>query len=288
MRKVGAMDVFVVTVCVFCILVCIVPFLNVLAMSLSDNAAITSNSVLLWPKGFHLEAFRTVLYDKPTIYSFFFTIALTAVYVVGSMFMTICCAYPLSKRDLIGRKPIFSLILFTMYFSGGLIPTYLLFKEIHLINTIWVLLLPGILSTYNMIILRTFFSNSIPESLIEAAKVEGCGEIGILLRIVLPLSKPVLATLSLFYAVSRWNGFMDALYYVSDAKLYPLQYRLYQIINSNMATDVTFLEQLPNAITNPEAIKCASIIFTITPIIMVYPFLQKYFVKGVMIGSVKG
>ena len=287
-RKMSLFDFVVVLICVLSILLCVFPFFNVIAISLSSNSMILANRVYLWPQELTLDAYHTVFCDPSTLHSFLFTVTLTAVYFAFSMFMTVCCAYPLSRKDLMGRKYIMAFILFTMYFSGGLIPTYLLLKQLKLINTFWVLVLPGMLSTFNMIILRTFFVNSIPESLIEAAQVEGCGELRILTRIVLPLSKPVLATLSLFYIVARWNGFSDALYYVSDSSLYPLQYRLYQIINSNMATDTSLLENIRQATINPESIKSASIICTITPIIIVYPFLQKYFVKGVMIGSVKG
>lgn len=290
LKKNGPMDIFCIVTSWFWIIICLLPLLNVIAISLSENRQIVAGNVYLWPKGLDLTAYRSVLGDATMIWSFGFTVLLTVTYVFLCMTMTILCAYPLSRKNLMGRKYISAIILFTMYFSGGLIPTYLLLKDLHLINTFWVLVLPGLINTYNMIIMRSFFSNSIPESLIEYAQVEGCGEWRILLQIVLPLSKPVLATLSLFYAVSRWNGFMDALYYISDQKLYPLQYKLYQIVNANMAmsNDVSLMENLNMTAINPEAIKSACIICTITPIILVYPFLQKYFVKGVMVGSVKG
>jgi putative aldouronate transport system permease protein len=287
-RKRTLFDFIVILICALSILLCIFPFFNVIAISLSSNNMILANKVYLWPQEFTTDAYHTVFYDPTTFHSFLLTVTLTAVYFVFSMAMTICCAYPLSRKNLMGRKYIMTFVIFTMYFSGGLIPTYLLLKQLGLINTFWVMVLPGMLNTFNMIILRTFFVNGIPDSLVEAAQVEGCGELRILMQIVLPLSKPVLATLSLFYIVARWNGFSDALYYVSSSNLYPLQYRLYQIINSNMATDTSLLENINQATINPESIKSASIIVTVTPILLVYPFLQKYFVKGVMIGSVKG
>lgn len=290
LKKATPLDWFCTIFCVLSILLCLLPLLNVVAISFSENRMISAGKVYLLPKGWNLNAYRQVIGDAKMTRSFLFTVFLTVVFVIISMSMTILCAYPLSRKNLLGKRYVTIYILFTMYFSGGLIPQYLLLKGLHLTNTIWVLLLPGAISTYNMIIMRSFFSNSIPESLIEYARVEGCNEWQILLRIVLPLSKPVLATLSLFYAVSRWNGFMDALYYISDQKLYPLQYRLYQIVNTNMAmsSDISLMENLNFVAVNPESIKTACIICTIVPIIMVYPFLQKYFVQGTMVGSIKG
>lgn len=218
----------------------------------------------------------------------FFTIQLTIIYTVFSMFLTIAAAYPLTQKRLRGRKFFLLVIIFTMFFSGGIIPDYILMKNLKLINTIWALILPGLISGFNFIILKTFFS-SIPESLVESARLDGCSDIGILTRIVLPLSIPVIATLSLFYAVAKWNSFQDALMYITDSRLYPLQLKLYQIVQNSLAVDIA-IQEGSNTTTNtlPESLRAASIMFATIPIVLVYPWLQKYFIKGVMIGAIKG
>jgi putative aldouronate transport system permease protein len=201
------------------------------------------------------------------------------------MFLTICAAYPLTKTRLRGRSAILLLVVVTMYFTGGMIPDYMLVKNLHLTDTIWSLLLPGALSVYNMIILKTFFS-TLPDSMEESASIEGANELTILCRIILPLSMPVLATLSLFYAVGRWNGFQDALLYITNPKLFPMQLKLYQIISVNQQLDVQ--QEGIGAYIAPESLKAAAVIFATVPILLVYPKLQKHFVSGVMIGAVKG
>ena len=175
-------------------------------------------------------------------------------------------------------------ILFTMFFGGGMIPTYLLVKDLHLLDTMWALILPGAISTYNMIIMKTFFQG-IPESLEESARLDGCNDIGVLFRIILPLSTPVLAALALFYAVGHWNQYMNALLYISDTKKYTLQLRLRQMIPTDpslLAMEGANQSEIPN-----ESLKAAAIMFATVPILFVYPWLQKYFVKGILLGSVK-
>jgi putative aldouronate transport system permease protein len=179
------------------------------------------------------------------------------------------------------------LIVFTMFFSGGMIPEYLLVKQLGMLDSLNSLIFPGMISAFNLIILRTFFL-SIPSSLEESAYIDGSSHIGTLTRIVLPLSLPVLATLSLFYAVSRWNGFMDALFYITKADLYPIQLKLYQVVMNSMVTDLTAQEGASQVEVVPEGIKAASIMFATVPILLVYPWLQRYFVSGIMIGAVKG
>lgn len=190
---------------------CLVPFLYMIALSLSSNNAIISQKVALWPVEFTIETYKTILNDIEMIYTLGYTIVLTIIYTIICMFLTVCAAYPLTKRRLKGRSFFLTFLVFTMYFSGGLIPSYILVKNLLMINTIWSLVLPGAMSVFNLIILKTFFS-SLPESLEESASIDGCNELGILVRIVLPLSLPAIATLSLFYAVDRWNGFQDALF----------------------------------------------------------------------------
>lgn len=279
-------DTVVFVLVLLSVLVCVIPFLYIIALSFSSNSAIVSQQVTLLPVGFNLTTYQTVFSDMSMVYSLWYSVALTAVYTVMSMAVTILAAYPLTKKRLKGRSLFLGLIMFTMYFSGGLIPDYILVKNLNMLNSVWSLILPGLLSVYNMIILKSFFQ-SIPESLEEAAELDGCTEIGILTRIVLPLSLPSIATLSLFYAVGRWNGFMDALFYITKPSLYPIQLKLYQLINVSQSTT----SQLEGSIGQnipPEGIKAASVMFATVPILLVYPWLQKYFVSGVMIGAVKG
>lgn len=265
---------------------CLAPFLHVVAISLSSNNPIMSGKVTLWPVDLNLEAYSRVFQDKTMITSMGYTIALTVIYTVLCMIMTIIAAYPLTKSHLRGRKLIMLIIIITMFFGGGIIPEYLLVKELHLLNTMWSLILPGLISPFNLIIMISFFQ-SIPDSLEEAAHIDGCGYFGVLLRIVLPLSVPTIAALSLFYAVSRWNGFMDSLFYITDPNQYPLQLKLYQLVINNMANDVMQLEGLRMVEILPESLKAASVIFSTLPILLLYPWLQRFFVTGIMLGAVK-
>jgi putative aldouronate transport system permease protein len=278
-------DWIIILFIVATIFVCLVPFIYIVAMSLSSNDAITAQKVALLPVEFTLETYKTILSDKNMIYTLFYTIFITVVSTLISMFFTICAAYPLTKTRLRGRSAILLLVVVTMYFTGGMIPDYMLVKNLHLTDTIWSLLLPGALSVYNMIILKTFFS-TLPDSMEESASIEGANELTILCRIILPLSMPVLATLSLFYAVGRWNGFQDALLYITNPKLFPMQLKLYQIISVNQQLDVQ--QEGIGAYIAPESLKAAAVIFATVPILLVYPKLQKHFVSGVMIGAVKG
>lgn len=266
---------------------CLIPFVYIIAISFSSNDAIISQRVGLWPVEFTTETYHTILNDKNMIYTLFYTIFLTVLYTAVCMFLTICTAYPLTKSRLKGRNIILVVFVITMYFGGGLIPDYMLVKNLNLLNNIWGLVLPGAMSVYNMIILKTFFS-SLPDSLEESATIEGCSDLGILVKIILPLSLPSIATLSLFYAVGRWNGFNDALFYITKKELFPMQLKLYQMITANQQLDVQQAEGFMGANIAPEALKAASIMFATVPILLVYPWLQKYFVKGVMTGAIKG
>lgn len=280
-------DTVVIVITFLIVLACVIPFFYVIAISFSSNNAIISQTVGLLPVGFNLETYRTVFSDHAMIYSLIYTIGLTALSTVVCMVLTICAAFPLTRKRLKGRSFFLLVIIITMYFGGGIIPEYILVKNLNLLNNMWSLILPGAISVYNLIILKTFFS-SLPESLEESATLDGCTEIGILLRIVLPLSIPVIATLSLFYAVGRWNGFMDALFYISEPKLFPIQLKLYQIVSNSMQLDIQQSEGGMRSDITPEGLKAASVMFATVPILIVYPWLQKYFVKGVMIGAVKG
>lgn len=266
---------------------CLFPFLHVLAVSFSDKTAVIRGEVLLWPRSFKLSAYKAVFNNKGLMDSMWFTLILTVVYTVFSLIMTILCAYPLSYPGLKLKSPILLYILFTMYFSGGMIPGYLNIKSLGLLDTFWVLVFPTMLSTYNMILMKSFFQ-AMPRELEESAYVDGANDFVVLIRIVLPLSKAMLATIALFYAVSRWNGFMDAILYINDESMYTIQLRLRQMIQ---ASQVSFMmEEIPEMKADliAETIKAACMAFSMIPVMIVYPWLQKYFVKGVMIGSVKG
>ncbi|MBA2939131.1 carbohydrate ABC transporter permease [Paenibacillus sp. CGMCC 1.16610] len=280
-------DSFIILLVTVASFICLVPILHLIAVSLSSNAAILSNKVTVFPVEWNTLAYETVFKDAKMISSLFFTIILVVVFTVVCMIMTICAAYPLTKKKLKGRDFFLIIIVFTMFFSGGLIPEYLLVKSLKLTNTIWSLVLPGMINAFYLIILKSFFS-SIPEELEESARIDGSSHFGTLFRIVLPLSLPVLATLSLFYAVGRWNGFMDALFYITNQDLYPIQLKLYQLVISNQMSDATATEGMNALAPIPESLKAASIMFATIPILLVYPWLQRYFISGIMIGAVKG
>ncbi|MBE1440900.1 carbohydrate ABC transporter permease [Paenibacillus sp. OAS669] len=280
-------DIIIMLIIGAAILLCLLPFLHIIAISLSSKQAVLSNAVTFFPRELDLHAYKIVFADSRMLWSMGLTIVLTVSYTLVCMVMTIAAAYPLTKDRLKGKTVFMMLIVFTMFFSGGLIPDYLLVKELGLLDSLSSLILPGAISAFNLIILRTFFL-SIPASLEESAYIDGSSHIGTLIRIVLPLSLPVLATLSLFYAVHRWNGFMDALFYITNSDLFPIQLKLYQIVMNSMVTDLTAQEGAAQVDVVPEGIKAASIMFATTPILIVYPWLQRYFVSGIMIGAVKG
>lgn len=268
-------------------LICLIPFVHVLAVSISGNGAVMSNEVFLIPKDLNLEAYKTVFGDSAMMHSLWYSVFITVAFTALGMFLTICGAFALSRKRLKGRRVIGVLFLITMYFSAGTIPDYILMSSLHLINTRAVLILPLAFSAYNLIILRTFMQNSVPQSLEEAAEIDGCNDFTVLIKIVLPLSVPVLATLALFYAVGRWNTFQDALYFITKNPLKPLQLKLYELVNASGAQANVSQEVAGESMQTQEVLKSACIMFATIPIVIVYPFIQKYFVKGVMIGAVK-
>ncbi len=282
-------DIAVYLLAAVVLLIIAIPLLFVLAASFSDPDLVLRGKVLLIPKGLTLKAY-TMVFENEDIWrgfvnSCFYTAAGTAI----SLVLTIMAAYPLSRPHLVGRRYIMLLIIFTMYFSGGMIPTFLLIQDLGIYNTVWALLLPAAVSTYNLIVAKTFFENSIPSELYESAKLDGGTSLQILLKIVLPLSKAILAVLTLYYAVAIWNAYFDALIYLRNSDLHPLQIVLRNILllgqTEQMGTnDVGMAEKVKMA----EAIKYSAIIVSSIPMLVIYPFVQKHFVKGVMIGAVKG
>jgi putative aldouronate transport system permease protein len=263
------------------------PFLNIFAVSFSGADAVLSGEVTLIPKSGSLAAYKNIL-QHPNFWkgyrnTIFYTIAGTGF----AMVLTILCAYPLSKKDLPGRPFIMGFIVFTMLFNGGLIPNFLLIRNIGFINTVWAIIIPMGINVWNMIIMRTFFM-ALPESLEEAAEIDGLNPLGILLRITLPLSKPILATIGLFYAVWFWNDWFRALIFLNTKELHPITLFLRNIVmGAQLAAEQGLLTQSDTENVST-TIKAASIILVTTPILLVYPFIQRYFVKGIMIGSVKG
>ncbi len=283
-RYLGSEILFITVLTIF-VLLCIIPVIHVVALSLSDRASVLSGRVTLWPLGWDFNAYRSVFNDASMQRSMIFSIILTVVYTFLAMVCSILIAYPLSRSYLPGKKFLMVLILIPMYFTGGTIPNYLWIKDLHLIDSPWSLVLPILTSTYNIIIMRNFFS-SISPSLEESARLDGCNDFQILFRIVLPLSTASLATVALFYAVSRWNSYADVRYYINNQAYFTLQMKLYQVVFNSTDTSVAMVEGGANAVL-PDTIRSAAIVFSTVPILIVYPFLQKYFVQGVMIGAVK-
>lgn len=261
----------------------LIPVLRVVSMSVSSKDAILTGQVFVYPVEFTLEAYQKVFGNSNFIKSFLYTIILTGGYTLVCMIMTILAAYPLSKKNLKGGKLIMTLFVLTMYFNPGIIPTYLNVKDFNLLDTVWALVIPGALSAYNLIIMRSFFLG-IDESLYEAAYIDGCTHWKTLTKIAIPLAVPAIATLSLFYAVSRWNGISDVLYYINSSDLYTVQMKLKQMMDSITIS----MEEGQSSQLIADNIKSASIVVSMTPMLIAYPFIQKYFTKGIMLGAVKG
>lgn len=281
--KIG--DLCFAFLCVIVGAMCLLPMVHLLAKSLSGTDYLVRHEVSLWPKGLNFDAYMTVLSDSKYVKAFFWTVFLTVVCTLLSLTMTILCAYPLIYRQLRGRGVINIFITITMFFNAGTIPNYLLIQQLNLLDNPLVLIIPSCLSVYNMIIMRSFFYG-IPDSLRESAEIDGASVVQILVKIYVPLSTPVMATLALFYAVGRWNGYSDALLYMKDADYYPLQLLLYNIINNINSVEIATQEgfSAPGLSTS---LKAAIVMFSTIPILCIYPWLQKYFIHGVTMGAVK-
>ena len=262
----------------------------VVIASVSDPNRVASGEVLFLPKGITLEGFKYIFRDKRIWTGYRNTILYTTVGTLIGLFITIPAGYALSKKDMVGKGIIMKLLVFTKYFSGGLIPTYLVVKRLHLVNTPYVLMIMGSFSVFNLILGRTFFINTLPQELQEAAEIDGCTIFQYFIKIVLPLSKAIIAIMALYYAVGHWNSFFNGLIYVTDIKLYPLQVILRDILISGQSVDPSSMD--PDALEMMKqiarTIKYGVMIVSSLPVLIMYPFVQKYFVKGVMIGSVKG
>lgn len=262
------------------------PFLHVVAGSFTTSAELAAKRFVLIPTVYSLEAYKYIFSTNTIFKAMSVSIGVTLVGTVFSMFISALMAYGLSRTDLDGRKTIMFMVVFTMLFSGGMIPTFLVVKELGLIDSYLALILPSTVSAFNLIILRNFFQN-IPEGLEESAKIDGCSDFGILFRIVLPLSMPAIATISLFYAVTYWNTYLPAILYLDDNKKWPIQVLLRQIVI--LASGMDYSSDFDGDVPPPDqTIKMAVIVVATLPILMVYPFLQKHFAKGALLGSIKG
>lgn len=274
---------------IFFVVLCftmIAPMIHLLAVSLS-SPEFANKMVVLWPKGFQLSVYQSLFAMKEMWRSMGVSIYITVFGTLLSLLLTSSIAFTLTRPSMPGRKLILKLILFTFIFPVPLIPSYLVVKELGMMNTLWSLIIPGALGAYNVFIMKTFFQG-IPAELIDAQKIDGSGEFGIYTRLILPLSGPVLATIALFHAVGTWNSYFSALIYIRSDNLFPLQLRLKNMVSSS-ATDsgLDFIADTSGILSSPETIKAAAILFTTLPILVMYPFLQKHFVKGAMLGSLK-
>ncbi|MEF2965449.1 carbohydrate ABC transporter permease [Paenibacillus sp. M1] len=267
-------------------LITVLPFVHVVAGSFTTSAELAAHKFVLIPRIWSWEAYKFIFSTNTIFRAMGVSIGVTLIGTLFSMLITSLMAYGLARRDLDGRNVINFLVVFTMLFNGGMIPTFLVVKEMGLIDTYAALILPSAISAFNMIILRNFFQN-IPEGLEESAKIDGCSDFGILFKIVLPLSMPAIATISLFYAVTYWNTYMSAILYLDDSAKWPIQVLLRQIVV--LASGMDHSATLDGTVPPPDqTIKMAVIVVATLPILMVYPFLQKHFAKGAMLGSMKG
>ena len=275
---------------IFALLIVALPILYVIAQSLSTPQEVIAGRVLFWPRRITLIAYKEIFRSKMLLSGYKNSIIYTFTGTVLNVVMTVMCAYPLSRKDFVGRKQIMWLFVFTMIFSAPLIPSFINVRNLKMLNTIWAIIIPGAISAYNMVIARTFFMSNIPDEMIEAADLDGASDMQILIKLVLPLSKAVIAVLVLFYAVGHWNSYFDAFIYLNSEDKLPLQ-----VILRNILANAKMIEEMADATVEQserlalvEVLKYAVIVFGSLPVLILYPFVQKYFVKGIMIGSVKG
>ncbi|MCE5170559.1 carbohydrate ABC transporter permease [Paenibacillus profundus] len=272
------------------LIIVLYPLLYVLSASFSSSSAVISGKVWLWPVDFSLEGYQAVFRHRMVWTGLQNTIIYTALGTVVSLFITILAAYPLSRSDFKGRRAFTLLFVFTMMFNGGLIPSYLLVRELGMLDTIWAMVIPTALSVWNVMIMMTYFRTSIPKELLESAQMDGCNDFMFLLRIVLPLSGPIIAVVTLFYGVDQWNQYFNALIFLKKEKLFPLQLVLRDILIQNQVSQETLGDVQTAAARQGlrELLKYSLIVVSSAPLLAAYPFVQKYFVKGIMIGSIKG
>ncbi|MGL5328813.1 MAG: carbohydrate ABC transporter permease [Peptostreptococcaceae bacterium] len=279
---------------VLSLIIVLYPLIYIISASISDPQAVNSGEMLLFPQGITFEGYKTIFENQDIWRGYANTIFYTGLGTLVNLIVTIPCAYALSRQDFAGRHFMTKFMIVTMFLSGGLIPTYLIVKNLGMVNTIWALIIPNAASVYNIVVTRTFFQSTIPRELEEAATIDGCSDFKMFIKVILPLSLPIIAVMALFYGVGHWNSYFSALIYLSDRAMYPLQMILREILvlqdmasnsvgmNSSMAEFAHSKQQLV------QVIQYGVMLVSTLPVIVVYPFLQKYFVKGMMVGSVKG
>ncbi|NWL89395.1 MULTISPECIES: carbohydrate ABC transporter permease [unclassified Paenibacillus] len=280
---------------IFAFLIVLYPLVYMLSASISDPKFVASGEMWLWPRGITFDGYKRVFQNSSIWIGYKNTILYTLVGTTINLIVTLPAAYALSRKDFIGRNFFMGMFMVTMFFSGGLVPSYLLVKQLGMINSMWAILIPASASIWNIIVSRTFFQSSIPKELQDAAQVDGCTNMRLFLKIILPLSMPIVAVMALFYGVGHWNSYFSAMIYLNDSAKYPLQLVLRQILvlQEMSAQGGGVIDSSTATAMNTKAeiaalVKYAVIIVATLPVIVVYPFLQRYFVQGVMIGSVKG
>lgn len=288
-KKDIAFDVVNYILLILIAFITIYPFYYILVISFNSGLDAARGGIYFWPRVFTLDNYRKIISDDKWMNAFGISVFRTVLGTAMSVFFTSMVAYGLSYKKLLFRNGYYRILIFSMYFSGGLIPYYVLLKSLGLLNTVWVYIIPSLLSQFMVLIMISFFAE-IPSSLSESAYIDGANDLQIFMKIILPISKPVLATATLFAAVGHWNAWMDSAYYVSNPKLRTMSYLMMEIINKSQAANVGDMQQTYRSATNitTKSLQAAVIIISTVPILVTYPFLQKYFVKGIMLGSVKG
>lgn len=286
-RKITLFSVVNAVILLAVVAVTLYPFLYMAAVSLSKDIYVMKGEVMIWPKGFNLDMYKIVLHDSRILQAYGNTILYTTLGTAISLFITSLGAYSLSKKELPFYRSFTLLVLFTMFFGGGMIPTFLVVKSYGLMDTVWGMVLPAAVSTWNLLIMRTFYGG-VPAELEESGKIDGLNELGVFFKIVLPLSKAIFATIGLFYAVAMWNNFTLPLLYLRNPDLFPLQVVLRNIVLAGQLNSADAASIGGDSVIVEESLKYATIMVATLPILAVYPFLQKYFVKGGMVGAVKG
>lgn len=291
-----AFMIFVYIFLIVALFLVLYPLIYIISASISDPNLVNSGEMFLLPKGITFDGYKTIFQNESIWRGYANTIYYTALGTAINLALTLPTAYALSRPDFYGRGIFTSFLIVTMFISGGLIPSYLLIKNLHMLDTVWALVLPGAVSVYNVVVTRTFFQSTIPREMEEAAIIDGCSDFKLFTKVVLPLSTPIIAVMALFYGVGHWNSYFSALIYLSDKTKYPLQMVLREILvlsdmssnsmNANMTESAAAMLFSKQQLV--QVIKYGVMIVSTLPVIMVYPFLQKYFVKGMMIGSVKG
>ena len=296
-RKFSLFDFVNVMILIILTLICFYPLYFTVIASFSDFSAVATGQVGIWPVGFQTTAYQAMFQNQDIWRGYLNTIIYTVFGTMLNLILTIPTAYVMSKKDLFGHRILTWYFLITMYFSGGMVPTYLLYRNLGLLNNPLIMIVTGGISIYNMIVTRSYFSNSIPDSLYEAGRIDGSSEFGLFFRIALPLSGPILAVIGLYYAVGHWNSYWNAMMYLSNQKYYPLALVLRNILIMNQnaisedmmaALDPQIISDLSRRAQMAVVMKYALVIISSAPMLIAYPFVQKYFVKGMMIGSVKG